>query len=90
MAGNFVEINSIKVTKQRTIVISRNTVEDQIIIGQRMKTFDENDKEINFFLKGAIKIPLESLESLRDTMTEAIGILQDQGKLDKKDQKSKK
>lgn len=74
--SQLVEIVSAKVSDQREIVISLNSDENKIIIGQCISSLDEFNKPFKFFLKGAMNISVEAIVRLRDALNEAITVLE--------------
>ena len=69
--SKFTEITTMEVSEKRTLVFSEASKE-RIIIGQRMKTTDENNNVINFFLRGALNIPIENIVEFRDALNEVL------------------
>jgi hypothetical protein len=68
--GKFVEIAAVNISSKRTIVLSKSN--ENIIIGQKLSVKDDNDKPINFFLKGALNIPVDSIYDFRDAINDVI------------------
>lgn len=71
--SKFNEITSMSVSEKRTIVFSVTTAsEKKVIIGQKMNAKDENNNNINFFLRGALNIPISNIIEFRDSINEVI------------------
>lgn len=68
--GNFVELAKVKISDKKEIVVSK-AQDETIKIGQRM-SFEDDNRKINFFLKGALEIPENKLYDLRDAINLAI------------------
>ncbi len=67
----FEQLATIDITKKRTVVISLNSQEEKVLIGQQIKTEDEDGAEINFFLKGALSVPVDQVHNLIMTLLDA-------------------
>lgn len=73
-----IELAAAKVSTQRTIIISRHAQEHKIIIGQKLLLQDDEGKDINFFMKGAFNMSIDSLVIFRDAINEALSTLEQQ------------
>lgn len=72
MSSNFQILKELKISNTQTIVISKNLENDSLSIGRKMQVVDEEMKNINFFLKGTLRIPKDKLIDFKEVLTEAI------------------
>jgi hypothetical protein len=81
MSNRFIEISSVKISPKRTIVFSQTANDNgNVIIGQKLTVKDENGKPLNFFMKGAMNIPVNSLYDFRDAVNLVLKSLEENEK----------
>lgn len=76
MKNDLIRLASVDVSSKRTIVVSHNPEQGKIIIGQQIHTFDEDNRPLSFFLKGALNISEDMLPKVREAIEEAIKVLE--------------
>lgn len=71
-SNKFNEFSKAQIQETRNIVISEDTYNDMIVLGQQVTVNEGNGKVIAMFLRGAFYIDKDKLINVRDAINEAL------------------